>query len=102
MTDVPVPANIPWYQSNILRGLAVTFLAQILARTKFASLFTNDDITGYVNDGFNLISMGAVLYAGYSRTKHPTPTVHLTQAKADTANATATIVKTPIPPGASP
>jgi hypothetical protein len=84
--DPTTPANIPWYKSNVLRSLAVTTIAQVLSRFHVTAKFA-PEAGPIVDSVLDLVSLGAVAYAAYSRTKHPTPNIVATQAKADVANA---------------
>lgn len=87
-TPNPVPTPvIPWYQSKVIQGIIVTFVLQVLAQTKFASLFTSDNVTaiiGYIFDGISAI---ALWYATHARVtqKAAAPLVS-SQTKADAIN----------------
>lgn len=86
--DPTQPAVIPWYKSNVLRGLAVTTVAQILSRFHVTAQFA-PNAAAYVDTALDLISLASVAWAAYARTKHPMPAIVTTQAKADVANAVA-------------
>lgn len=96
MSTTPAPDNIPWYKSNIVRLAAVALITQLLKHFKIADQFTSVDIATFVDEGLALV--GTVSAAGiiYSRAKHPLPTITLTQAKADQANAASTLTTKPM------
>lgn len=79
------PDNIPWYKSNVLRGIAVSLIAGILARFHITAQFA-PNAGAIVDTGLDLITLGSAAFAAYSRVKHPLPAITSTQAKADIAN----------------
>lgn len=83
----PVPTTvIPWYQSRVLQGIVVTAVSQLISQTKFASLFTSDNVTtiiGYVFDGISALSLW---YAAHARATKASPPLVSSQAKADAIN----------------
>jgi len=85
--DPTPPTAIPWYQSKVIQGVAVSVLSQILARTKFASLFTSDNVTAIVGYVFDGISAAALWYSTHARvTQKSAPQVVSSQTKADVIN----------------
>lgn len=87
MADDQTQVSMPWYKSKILQGILVTFVLQVLSRTKFASLFTNDQVTSIIGYVFDGISAAALWYSTHARVTQKTvsPLVS-SQAKADTVN----------------
>lgn len=87
ITPAP-PTAIPWYQSNIYRGLMVTLLSQGLSAFKVTGSLA-PQAAQIVDALFEIMSVSGVAWAAYSRAKHPIPTVTTTQAKATAINVTA-------------
>ena len=87
MTDIAAETTtIPWYQSKIIRRLALSIAVQILAVTHLSKYVASADLTLLVDD---LLEAAGILYAAWAvhaRTTRPVPPVALTQAKADIAN----------------
>jgi len=82
---VPTPV-IPWYQSRVIQGIIVTFVSQLISQTKFASLFTSDNVAaiiGYVFDGISAI---ALWYAAHARATKVNPPIVSSKTKADVIN----------------
>lgn len=75
-----------WYRSQVLRGIAIATLTQILNRFHFTAHFA-PQAAAYVDTIIDLVSFYFICSAAYARVKHPLPKVTLTQAQADRANA---------------
>jgi hypothetical protein len=84
MSD-PVPDNIPWYKSNIYRGLLITLLTQVLSAFKVTSALT-PEAAPIADALLEIVSAAGVAWAAYSRAKHPLPNVTTTQKQADALN----------------
>lgn len=66
-------STIPWYQSNTLRGLLVALVAFALQLAGLDAQFP--DAAGYVGKVLDLVTLGAMMYAGYARVRQPTPPI---------------------------
>jgi hypothetical protein len=80
------PNAIPWYKSNVLRGLLVVVLTHTLVHYHIVSQFTPDDIGSFVDELMSLLGYAGAGLAAYARVKTPMPAVTLTKAKADSLN----------------
>jgi hypothetical protein len=80
------PAAIPWYKSNIYRGLLITLLTQALSAFKVTSALT-PEAAPIADAILEIVSAAGVAWAAYSRAKHPLPTVTTTQKQADVVNS---------------
>lgn len=72
---------IPWYKSNVLRGLVVGLVAFILKALGLAEQFP--DVESYVDGFLNVVQFGAGVYAAWARMRMPNPP--LTIGKPDEA-----------------
>jgi hypothetical protein len=95
MSDAP--AAIPWYKSHILQMLCVAAVTRALVHFHIADTFSSADIALFVDNVLDAIGAASLGYAAYSRTKHPTPAVTTTQAKADVVNSVGTPAIAPVP-----
>jgi MFS superfamily sulfate permease-like transporter len=75
----PETTTIPWYQSKIIRRLALSIATQVIAATHLTQYFTD------INVGI-LVGIAYAAWALHGRVTKPVPPVALTQAKADIAN----------------
>jgi|ERR1700733_2599977 len=91
------PSAIPWYRSHILQMLCVAAVTRALVHFHIADTFSSADIALFVDNVLDAIGAASLGYAAYSRTQHPTPTVTITQAKADVVNAVGTPAIPPVP-----
>lgn len=97
MADVEPPTAIPWYKSNIYRGLMVTLVSQALGAFKITSTLAPE--AGPIVDAvLEIVSVAGVAWAGYSRAKHPLPNVTATQKQADVQNVAAAAKAVSPPP----
>lgn len=81
------PASIPWYQSNVLRGLAVSVISQAVVILRTHGVIDPDadpDVAMLVDLIFQLAALGAAAYAGWSRLRQPTPPITLTKQPPET------------------
>lgn len=76
--------TMPWYRSNVLRGLLVAILAFALQ-----ALGVTDNVESeagkYADAGLQIIELAALAWAGYARVRQPTPPI--TQGVADKMTA---------------
>lgn len=79
-------ATIPWYQSKIIRRLALSIAVQVLRATHLTSLFASADLTLLVDDLLEAAGIAYAAWAVHARATKVIPPVALTQAKADIAN----------------
>jgi hypothetical protein len=75
------PRSIPWYQSHVLHGLAITVVAGILGRFHITQKFA-PDASQIVDTLFDIISLAGAAYSAYSRVAKPMPRVTRTKAQA--------------------
>lgn len=71
--------TIPWYQSNTLRGLLVAVVAFALNLAGLDAQFP--DAGQYVDKALDLVTLSAMVFAAWARTRQPTPPI--SQAAAD-------------------
>ena len=83
----PETTTIPWYQSQIIRRLALSIAVQILAATHLAKYFTGVNLSVLVDDLLEAVGIAYAAWALHGRVTKPVPPVALTKAKADIANA---------------
>jgi hypothetical protein len=84
--DTDPSATIPWYQSKIIRRLALSIAIQVVSATHLSKYITSPDLVLLVD---NLLEVAGIAYAGWAvhaRVVHPVPPVALSQVKADIAN----------------
>lgn len=90
-----VPVAIPWYKSRILQML---LLAGVTKGVGYFHLpldeATQAQIVGWIIEG---LGWGSLIYAGYSRTKHPTPQITANKAQAVAINTAAADSSVSIP-----
>lgn len=92
MSDTDPPAAIPWYQSNVMRGIVAGAVAQVIARAESrfgVHLIPGADveIVSWIMDG---ISAAAIWYTAHARvTQKAAPAVVLTKQKAEDLNTAA-------------
>lgn len=82
----PPPAAIPWYKSNVLRGLLIVVITHTLAHYKLISQFTPTDIGIFVDDGLSVLGYLAAGFSAYARVRDPNPPITTTKAKAEAKN----------------
>lgn len=87
------PDTIPWYKSNIYRGLLITLLTQLLSASKVTSALA-PSAAPLADAILEIVSAAGVAWAAYSRAKHPLPNVSVTKKQADAANAAAALTPT--------
>jgi hypothetical protein len=80
-------AAIPWYQSTVIRRLALSILIQILALTHLSKFFAGVDLAQLVDDILQLAAMAYAGWAIHARVTKNNPEVVSSQAKADVANS---------------
>lgn len=107
MTD-PTPTTIPWYKSQILQGLIVAVVAQVLAHSGLAAVITPDQGVAIVNWILEALSAGAAAYAARARVVGPVHPIAGTQTAKNALAAagepgrpkitTTQIVSDPLPP----
>jgi hypothetical protein len=94
--NTPVtPAAIPWYKSQVLRGIVLAILTQVIARIQSyyhidMTVFglSADNVTGWTLD---VISAAAAAWAIRARAAKPNPPLVSSQAKADAATVAASL-----------
>jgi hypothetical protein len=97
-TPDPAPAAIPWYESNILRGIVTGLVAQVLARlqSRFGMHLIPGLDTELVNWIMDAITAGAIAYTTRARViQKVAPTLVLTKQKAEDINAAAQAESSP-------
>lgn len=67
--------NIPWYKSNTLRALLVALIAQVLVWFGVADLLPAEQLEQFVDMGLKVTEVVAILAAGITRARQPTPPV---------------------------
>jgi hypothetical protein len=75
MTEVP--STIPWYRSNVLRWLVVAAVSQGLNALDASDKIPQEAVSQVADWALNGIETLALLAAGYSRVRQPTPPVTL-------------------------
>ena len=70
-TDTPPVPVTPWYKSQILQGLIVAVVAQLLAHLGLAKIITSDQAVQIVNWGLQGLSALAAAYAARARVVGP-------------------------------
>ena len=80
------PAAIPWYKSNVLRGIFVVVVTHALTHYKLISQFTPTDIGEFVDEMLSAVGFLAAGFAAYARVHQSMPAVTTTKAKADEIN----------------
>jgi len=117
MSDVDDPIQqltaVPWYRSNVLRGILVSGASQIVASLQSHGVIKiAPDIDFWVEILFQAAAIVAAAYAFYARTRHPTPPLTLSKANAaatnaanpnlpESPNATTTVPPATVPPSVS-
>lgn len=86
MTD-QAPQAIPWYQSRVIRRLALSIVVQILALLHLSQYVTGLDLSILVDDLLEAAGIAYAAWALHARATRPLPLVVATQAKADAVNA---------------
>lgn len=81
---IPTPTHIPWYQSQMLKTLAASFLAQVIAFAVSKGWITagSIDATTAVGYVFGLGGIGAVIWAVLVRIFKPMPVIVASKAAA--------------------
>jgi hypothetical protein len=82
----PETTTIPWYQSKIIRRLALSIATQVIAATHLTQYFTDINVGILVDDLLEAVGIAYAAWALHGRVTKPVPPVALTQAKADIAN----------------
>lgn len=79
---------IPWYKSNMLRGLVTAAVAKLVAYFHLGQ-YVDSDVAGQVVDGaLEVIEWAALAFAARARVQQQVATaITSTQAKADVHNA---------------
>ena len=80
------PDTIPWYQSAIIRRLALSIVVQILAVTGLSKYLVGANIAVLTDDLLEIAGIAYAAWAVHARVTKVTPPVAATQAKADAAN----------------
>lgn len=117
-TPVVVPVT-PWYKSQILQGILVAVITQLVAHSNLAGIVTSDQVAGVVNWILEGISAAAAAYAARARIVGPVHPIAGTKTAQNAALAklsestptpaegsaalvtTATLVPVPTDPGQS-
>jgi hypothetical protein len=73
------PTSVVWYKSNVLRGLLVAAVAQVLVLTGAAEDIAPGQAEQLVNSLLVFVELAALAWAGWSRTTMPNPPVTLTK-----------------------
>jgi hypothetical protein len=95
--DAPVqPDAIPWWQSKIVVGLAITAVTDLVHIFHLTKYLTQDQIANIADLGLQLAGIGSIAYAlrGRLQQKYAAP-VTMTKAKAVAINATKNGSSTP-------
>lgn len=79
------PAAIPWYRSNVLRGIFVTTVAGIASRFHITAKFA-PDASLIVDTALDIVSLCGAAFAAYSRVHTPMPKVVRTKRQAEAIN----------------
>lgn len=79
--------TIPWYQSQIIRRLALSIAVQILSVTHLSKYMASADVAMLVDDLLEAAGIAYAAWAVHARATKPIPPVALTKARADIANA---------------
>lgn len=85
MTD-PTPLAIPWWQSTVIRRLALSIVVQILALTHLSKYVAGVDLSILVDDLLEGAGIAYAAFAIHARVTKPMPDLVSSQAKADVAN----------------
>jgi hypothetical protein len=67
--------KMPWYKSNVLRGLLVAGLVFIAQKVGIASAFGDADAAKLVDLGLGFVEGVGMAFAAYHRVASPTPPV---------------------------
>jgi hypothetical protein len=96
------PYAIPWWQSPIVRNLAISMVTQVLAAAHLSAKFTTADISQLVDIGLQIAAFVAAGYAARARFRQTQmPQVTLSQKKADVINTNGNgngTAEPPVPP----
>src|SRR5215469_1601240 len=76
---------IPWYQSGVIKALAVALLAHLFADLHLTKQFTDADTTKLVDDLFDWLEVISIIKAGHSRVTGVGAQIALRKLKPDTA-----------------
>jgi hypothetical protein len=79
------PAAIPWYRSNVLRGILVATIAGIASRFHLTAKFA-PDASQIADTLLDLVSLAGAAYAAQARVRKPMPVVTTTKAQAEAIN----------------
>lgn len=63
--------STPWYKADIVRGLLLFFVTQLIAHSRLANLFTSDQISAVVDYCMQGISYLGVCFAAHARFTKP-------------------------------
>jgi hypothetical protein len=74
---------IPWYRSNVLRGLLVAIVSYVLTLLGISERFP--DVGVHVDNGLKFIEFAALAYSAWARIRSPIQPVVASQAAADRA-----------------
>lgn len=73
-----VPATVVWYESRTLQALIASGLSQIVVLLKTHGVIdVNPDVNLWVEVTFQVVALGAAVYAFIARARMPTPPVTL-------------------------
>ena len=93
MTDTTIPVT-PWYKSQILQGIIVAVVAQVIAHSGLAGLITPDQGVAVVNWILEGLSAAGAAYAARARVVGPVHPI----AGTKTAKAAEAAASSPLPP----
>lgn len=98
MSDETAPSSIPWYQSAIVRRLALSIAVQLLAAFHLSKYLAGADLSILVDDLLEAAGMAYAAWAIHARATKPLPPLTLTRAAAIEAAAPLSKATPPAPP----
>lgn len=73
--DPQTPASIPWYQSKIVRRLALSITVQLLAVFHLSQYVAGVDLSVLVDDLLELAGIAYAAWALHARVTKPVPPI---------------------------
>jgi hypothetical protein len=80
-------SHAPWYKSATFQGVIAILVARILAHCNLSGVITSDQGVQLVNGVLDAVIPVALAWIAHGRVSKPLPTLTLTKAAADAANA---------------
>lgn len=94
----PQATVVPWWQSQIIRRLALSIIAQLVVVLHLSKYVASADIAPLTDDLLELAGLTYAAWAVHARATKSLPPVAISQAAANRANAAGSPVPNPTPP----